>query len=431
MSDADFDARYELRWGAPALDTTGKPDAATMAHIEAIALGFLQDAPDRDALAADVRDHMEEHEVTLDVFRREPAPDSMDAAAPVGTFGALPKPMSWGDGTSVDTFAIRAVTVRPTERRRGILRRMMTDALQYAAAQEFPLASLTASEGTIYRRFGFGPAIRERKVTVQRSRALPLLVAPRGEVVVVPPASLRDGLARAVFDRFHSRTLGSMVRNVGAWGSLLGHRLSDPTPDRSIRAAVHRLDSHVDGYVTYRVHEQDGSPTTVEIVDLIAVDEQAYLGLWEFLLSIDLTDRVIYPFARIEDPLPLVLADTRAFDIDHEEDHVWLRILDPAATLESRPFAADGSVTLHVHDTLGYADGTYRLTVLGGRGRVDRIEGAGELELDVSTLGSLLLGAVDPVVLHDVGLVTGSAAAAETLRSLLRPARTPHGMTYF
>lgn len=448
MSDADFDARYELRWGAPALDETGKPDLATTAHVEAIALGFLQGAQEREALTADVRAHIEEHEVTLDVFRRDPVPGSMDAEAPVGTFAALPKPMSWGDGTSVDTFAIRAVTVRPTERRRGILRRMMTDALHFAAAQGFPVASLTASEGTIYRRFGFGPAIRERKVIVQRARALPLLVRPRGEVVMVPPAYLRDGAARAVFDRFHDRTLGSMVRNVGAWGSLLGHALREPAPDRSVRAAVHWFEDQVDGYVTYRVIEQDGSPTTVEIIDLIAVDEQAYLGLWEFLLSIDLTDRVVYPFARIEDPLPLVLADTRAFDIDHEEDHVWLRILDVAATLESRPFAADGSVALHVQDTLGYADGIYRLTVLEGRGHVEQVasgtrgvasgaDGAASvddterLELDVATLGSLLLGAVDPVVLHDVGLITGSAAAAETLRALLRPARAPHGMTYF
>jgi predicted acetyltransferase len=432
----DFDDRYELRQGAPRLTPEGLPDQITLGRIDAMNLGFLEPAPDPETLAKDVQAHIDDHEVTFDVYRKHPVPGSLDEVAPVGTFSGIPKEISWGNGDAANTFAIVGVTVRATDRRRGILRRMMTAALDWAAAEGIPLASLTASEATIYRRFGFGPAIRERTVTIKRNGALPLLAPTSGEVVVVPPAMLREGAARSVFDRFHARTLGSMVRNTGTWGSALGHANTEKEPDRAVRAAIHRDGEDVDGYVTYRFLGDDGKPARVRIVDFIAATEAAYIALWEFLLSIDLVEQVEYPFARVDDPIVHVLSNSRSFDVDHEEDHVWLRILDAVAVLESRPYAADGTLVLTVEDTLGHAAGKYRLIVLEGRGHVERIAPADEsvasgITLDVATLGSMLLGAVDPVVLHDVGLVTGSIDDAATLRAMLRPARTPHGMTYF
>jgi predicted acetyltransferase len=363
----------------------------------------------------------------------------MDAATPIGTFGALPKRLSWGDGSDIDTFAVIGVTVRATERRRGVLRAMMTNALHRAAENGYALASLTASEGTIYRRFGFGPALRERSVTVTRDRALPLLVGTSGEVVVVEPSSLADGVGRAVFDRFHARALGSLVRTLSTGPEVFGLRGDDGKPDAGLRAAVHRprADAEPDGYVTYRFVDTDDHGSRIKVEDLVYADEQAYLALWEFLLSIDLVTAVRYPFARIPDPITHVLTDNRAFDIDHEEDHVWLRVLDAASVLSSRPYATDGTVLLDITDALGFAAGVFELTVQGGRGTVSQVDrSAGErmpaaLSLDVATLGSLLLGAVDAAELHDLGLITGPRADAERLAAMLRPARTPHGITYF
>ncbi|WP_058742324.1 GNAT family N-acetyltransferase [Curtobacterium citreum] len=443
MSNEAFDDRYELREFAPGTDEQGAPDAATDAWMHAVGLGFHEPHPNAEVAALMAEAFVADRETWLGVHVRRPLPGSVDETWPAGTFAWFPKSLSWGDGQTVETQAISAVTVRPTERRRGILRRMMTHALERGVAEGYAVASLTASEGTIYRRFGFGCAIRERAVRVRRARALPFLAPTTGTVTVVTPEWLADGNARAVFDRFDARTPGSMKRNTSTWPIVTGLRNGDGEPAKDVRAAVHRPDGAtdadaVDGYVTWRVKEGSGrdQDTVLEVVDLVYATDEAYLSLWEFLLSIDLNDVVSYKRSRLDDPIVAALGDNRAYDVDHEEDHVWLRVLDVPAVLASRPYAVDGSIVLAVSDAMGFAAGTYRLEVVDGRGTVTRTaaddSGDADVRLDVADLGALLIGSVSPVTLAAAGLVRATDPAAPALlRAMLTPARTPHGITYF
>ena len=61
-------------------------------------------------------------------------------------------------GARVPIAAVTTVTVHPTHRRRGVLRRMMDEQLDDVARRGEPLAVLTASEASIYERFGYGTA---------------------------------------------------------------------------------------------------------------------------------------------------------------------------------------------------------------------------------------------------------------------------------
>ncbi|MFJ2977901.1 GNAT family N-acetyltransferase [Curtobacterium sp. NPDC087082] len=439
MSNEAFDDRYELRAFAPGTDEQGAPNAETEAWMQAVGLGFHEPHPGDEAAARMVAHFIEDDETWLGAYVRRPAPGSVDETWPAGTFAWFGKELSWGDGSSIDTQAISAVTVRPTERRRGILRAMMTHALARGVAEGYAVASLTASEGTIYRRFGFGSAIRERAVRVRRERALPLLAPTTGVVSVVTPEWLAGGPGRAVFDRFNARTPGSMVRNAGTWPVVFGLRNGDGEKAKDVRAAVHRPDGsdELDGYVTWRVKESRDGDTTLEVVDLVYATDDAYLSLWEFLLSIDLNDVVRYNRSRLDDPIVAALGDNRAYDVDHEEDHVWLRVLDVERVLASRPYAVDGSLTLAVTDALGFASGTYRLDVQEARGTVtktaDDADAAGsDLQLDVADLGALLIGSVSPTTLAAAGLLRAADPAAPALlRAMLTPPRTPHGITYF
>jgi hypothetical protein len=88
-------------------------------------------------------------------------------------------------------------------------------------------------------------------------------------------------------------------------------------------------------------------------------------------------------------------------------------------------------------DALGYAAGTFRLEVTGGRGTAMKLsnetDAAGaDLALDVADLGSLLLGAVSPVSLAAAGVLQAADPAAPLLlRSMLQTPRAPHGITFF
>src|SRR5436853_6679199 len=61
-------------------------------------------------------------------------------------------------GAFLPAAAVSWVSVLPTHRRRGVLTRLMAAMHDDARARDEPAAILTASEGAIYSRFGYGVA---------------------------------------------------------------------------------------------------------------------------------------------------------------------------------------------------------------------------------------------------------------------------------
>ena len=112
---------------------------------------------------------------------------------------------------------------------------------------------------------------------------------------------------------------------------------------------------------------------------------------------------------------------------------LWLRILDVQKALGARRYSADGSLVLRVTDSLGFAAGTFALTVTGGEATVTPApEAEADLSLDVADLGSIYLGAVCPVTLKAAGRITEhTAGAALTARLMFAVERSPHCPTHF
>ena len=76
----------------------------------------------------------------------------------VGGAGAYKFDTTVPGGARVPTAGVVAVGVLPTHRRRGILRGLMRKEIDDVREWGEPLATLYASEGAIYRRYGYGPA---------------------------------------------------------------------------------------------------------------------------------------------------------------------------------------------------------------------------------------------------------------------------------
>lgn len=358
---------------------------------------------------------------------------SLPAEYPVATFATFEKSLNVGGGRMLPAHLISSVTVRPTHRRRGLLRRMMTDDLAAAQANASAIAALTASEGSIYRRFGFGPSVWHRSISVATDAAFRLLTVPRGRCDWVDAREL-EKIGPQVFARFHAGQTGSVDRHVGIWHHITGMVDSDGSEDRSIRAALHYDEAGaVDGYVSYRFTGWEPEKRAVKVVDFVAADDNAALGLWQYLASIDLVDRVTWNMGRTEEPLALALDDPRRITVKGVDDWLWLRILDVPRAFEARPYASDGEVVFRVVDELGHASGVYRLTATDGTAQVVHEAGARpDLEVDAWVLGSLYLGGVDPRTLAAAGQLTElTPGAVGALRGLLAPDQPVYGITPF
>ncbi len=92
---------------------------------------------------------------TLDLNRFRLAHDGANL---VGIAGSYAQEVTVPGGGQVRAGGITWVAVAPTHRRRGILTRLMSELHDDIDRRREPIAMLTASEGGIYERFGYGIA---------------------------------------------------------------------------------------------------------------------------------------------------------------------------------------------------------------------------------------------------------------------------------
>lgn len=345
---------------------------------------------------------------------------------PVATFTEWTGSLNVG-GALVDVLQISDVTVRASHRRRGLLRRLMTDSLRAAKERGIPIAALTATEATIYGRFGFGPAVFREEVELRVGPGFGLTTDLTGTVEFLDPESL-DGVSAHVFAEFHRRQTGSIARfdaDRAIYTGAIDSTTRDPEP--KLRAAAHWDEQgSIDGYVTWVVEK----PHEITVRDFITTNEHARLALWGFLGSLDLINVIHARGMRQSDPLPWSLADRRWYRTRNLEDFIWLRVLDTPSVLRARNYVHDGDVSLRVVDNMGLADGAWRLAVRDGVGYVESTSDA-DVEIDVAALGSALLDGVRLGTLVAAGLVRGERRSVDMLEGLLSRRRAPWCATGF
>lgn len=358
----------------------------------------------------------------------------VDPLVPVATYASFAKTLNAGAGL-LPAHLITLVTVRPTHRRRGILRELMTADLARAKDNGFPVAALTATEATIYGRFGFGRVTEHQELQLDVRGEVRFHADPVGSVIQLAPEKLAD-IAGPLFERFHATRRGS----VGRQESYLRHATArwgedGPEPDAKLRAAVY-LDAagEIQGYVTYAFAGWEPAPITLNVRDLVATTEVARRELFRFLAAHDLVERVSYPFAAADDPLGWALEDPARVRFAEREHGLWVRVLEVPEAFAARAYRGAGNFTLRVDDALGLAAGTYGFEVAQGRAAVTRLDddAPADLSCDAVALGPLLLSAAGIGQLHAAGLLRIPAAGEpERLSALLDLPGLPHAINGF
>ncbi len=381
----------------------GATRAASDAWLEAVARGFLGGEP--NATRQEVFFAGGSARRTLGVYDAgAPVPE-----VPVATFASWEGELTLPGGM-VPTCAISAVTVAPSHRRRGILRTLMAGELRTAVARGIPVASLTVSESTIYGRFGFGPAAPSAHWEIKTRRARWIGPESPGRLDFVTRAQGR-ALAEKLHERVRPDSPGELAMPAGHWDRTFGTRADAEKPEL-LRVIQYRSPAgEVDGLALYKVAENsdDFAESSLEVVMLLAATDEAYAGLWRFLLSMDLIATVRADLLGVDEPLWWMIADQRAVKITIT-DHHYVRILDVPAALGARRYDIADSVAFEVTDPLEIAGGTYVLTTdAGGAGSVDAVDdaplGLPVVRLGVAELSSLLLGGVSATTLARAGRI--------------------------
>lgn len=319
-------------------------------------------------------------------------------------------------GGRVPCGGLSWVGVHPQYRRRGVLRAMITDHLGDVRARGEVVAGLTASEATIYGRFGFGMASLALRGSVRRGSAL--RDVPGWESVGIrietADADRHTDLVNDCFAAAGRDRPGMVARPTPAQRRM---RLWDP---QTFRQGGERLrimiatgsgagEEPVRGYALFRRKIVDtrngGVAGELRVREFVARDPAAARALWGRLLDQDLT-AVVHPDDRpLDDPLYHLLVDRRAVE-SVPVDGLWVRLVDLPAALAGRRYAAPVDVVFAVRDELLPENaGTYRLSGGPDHASCERSDAAPAFELDTRELGSAYLGSITLDALASAGLV--------------------------
>ena len=359
-----------------------------------------------------------------------------DGEAIAGTGGSFTFDLAL-PGTTLPISGVTEVGVLPTHRRQGVLTALMGALLDQAVEHGEPLAGLTASEGTIYRRYGYGVAARRNTLLVDTTRSAEL-------VDIAAPGRLRlltvdrgAPLLPAVWEQHWRRTPGEVNRNQAWWEILAMDPEQDRDGDSALYLVVHEDEAGVaDGFAAYRLKDGFGPAHEwfeLHVIDFGAADDGVEAALLRYLLDVDLVRQVRWRVAPTDLALRWRLVDARAIQVVREVDHLWLRPLDIPRCLTARSYAAEGGGVVEVVDG--------RRPEVGGRFALDagpdgadcvRVTVEPDVTLDVADLGSLLLSGVSWAELQRAGLVDEHLpGTVDRLDALFRPRRAPHCSTGF
>ena len=171
------------------------------------------------------------------------------------------------------------------------------------------------------------------------------------------------------------------------------------------------------GYVVYMnrnmAPQGNWTPQEIWIRDFEALTADAYIGLWEHMLTHDLAAKIsgemhpADPFRHIcEDPFTV---DTR------EPDGAMLRVVDVEKAFAQRPFVGTRPAvfTAQIEDrNLAWNKGIWRIEGAEGQMRAERTDAAPDVEMDVNALAAMFTGFLRPSVGRDDGFRAAAPAGS-------------------
>ncbi|MBY8873214.1 GNAT family N-acetyltransferase [Micromonospora sp. PLK6-60] len=348
----------------------------------------------------------ETHEIERGVFEPERSLLVRDGDRIVAHAAAFTRELAV-PGASVPAAHVTMVSVAPTHRRRGLLTALMRRQLRDVRdAGREPIAVLWASEGRIYPRFGYGLAAQRLSLECDHTELrLPDPTPAEGTLRLEPPAPRQAELAR-LYERVRAERPGWSSRDDRWWRYVLGDVAARRGGATERQALLHEGPDGLDGYGLYRTKDhwdRMGPRGEVLVDEVVAATPEAYLAIWRTLLSLDLTRRLTYFRAAVDEPLLWLVSEPRRLGAG-VVDALWVRVVDVPAALAARRYATPVDVVIEVTDEL-LPENTGRWRLVGDAvgAACTPTDRPADLACDVRALGALYLGGVGAAVLAAAG----------------------------
>lgn len=281
---------------------------------------------------------------------------AFDGDKMVATSAVYSQELTLPGGVTIPMGGLTWIATLPTYRRQGLLTQLVS--AQFADMKERgeAVSGLVASEGTIYGRFGYGPATSIMGFSVERAYSAfstPLEAGAPGHFELLEAAEAAVRLP-PIYDGLRLRVPGTISRPTTFWSGYLADPPSERGGGTRMFHVVHETSpGRADGYVSYRIKEDWKGATacnTAHVVELLAEDPATYAALWRYVLDTDLTCRISCGRGRVDEPLRWLLAESRRFTVGQLSDFLWLRLLDVPRALAARRYSTPGRLVIEVDD---------------------------------------------------------------------------------
>lgn len=321
-------------------------------------------------------------------------------------------------GAAVTLAGVAAVATPPEHRRRGLVRRLMREALAEYRERGAPLAALWPFSFPFYAKLGWATASRYAESECPPS-ALSFGREARGRYVRLAPED-HSRMAQVLAADASGYEL-AVDRTESWWRTRVFQQYGS---DRFVYGV--ERDGDLVGYVAYDVEDGDDGRVLV-VHEMAAVDHEARRSCLGFLADHDSqVGRV-----QIRGPPDSVLLDVVA---DPEEVDTaihagaMVRAVSVPAALESVSYPADveADLVVGVEDSLAaWNDGAFRLSVADGGAAAEPADADPDVEVGIGPLSQLVVGYRTADSLAETGELAGDDDAIEALDRLFPP-HTPY-----
>lgn len=323
----------------------------------------------------------------------------------VSTYGAYDFTVRL-NGAPVQMAGVTNVGTLPGYRRRGFVREIVTRGLSDARDRGQSCAILWASYAAIYQRFGYGLASMWIDYHWDPRYGALTGPPPTGQAGIVTFEDGRPIAERLLADYVAPRNL-MIERDEARWNRVFEPDVASWRPHQMV---IYRdASGEPRGYLTFHNREVEvfapGPNQDMTVGAFVALDVDAYRGLWTFLAAHDLVREIA--MQRVpEDDLALLLLEEPRTLRRRTGDGLWMRVADVELALGQRPYGAEGALTIAVEDDVcEWNAGTYRIETDGQSSQVTRTSDAADLSVPVARLSQLLSGFAGAGQLARAGLI--------------------------